>query len=662
MKPLKIAFLWHQHQPDYYNNGHYLMPWTRLHGVKDYYDLPEIAYEFPKIKQTFNIVPSMASQILNYIEGHKDIIQNLTEINASNLTDENKVDILKYFFWCNKENLINKYKRYGELYSKVIAKHHIADFSEQDWRDLQVWYNLAWIGEYSKNLGISKRLLIKQRNFTEIEKLALLDQHIDILKKIIPQYKTLNTIDAIEISTSPFYHPILPLLIDSTTAKQSQPNGIFPNPKFQFPDDANIQVDRAKVFFNDVGLVEPKTIWSSEGSLSDETLNLFIEKGFKRTSTDEMILLQSIDIKRTSMKYFPYKYTNNGKDIYILFRDNKLSDKIGFEYQKWNPIDAVNDFILDLYNIRDLIVSENGEAALETAVITIVLDGENCWEYYQNNGIDFLRELYRRLSHSDFKTVTFLGAVDENLEYPKLESIQAGSWINGNFDIWIGSNLTNTAWNELQKIRTILELKKNRLEPQIYNLALNELLIAEGSDWFWWYCPYHHADNEDEFDMLFRNHLISAYKYIDETIPIELLNPLKGVNEDFISTEGYSKIIVSKDSVMRKSGGGINAINYLFQNNILNLNVEINQPLVEDSIKIVFKGDLLSTVLIKSNESDISLNHVVELLKSQINDQFIALTFQFNKILIEDFISITILYTNASKNISEHNLDLKLSE
>lgn len=530
MIPLKIVFLWHQHQPYYKLEDKFILPWTRFHGVKDYFDLPEILHEFPKIKQTFNLVPSMLTQIQDYIDGSTiDRIQELTAIHAKNLSLENKKDIIKLFFACNKEHMIDPYPRYKYLYDSSRDENHaLANFQDQDWTDLQVWYNLTWFGPYSRLNSTVKRMFSKGENFSEFEKEIVLEEHNTVLQRIVPQHKRLMEFNQIEISCSPFYHPIVPLLIDSMSARESMKNLIMPDPIFMYPDDAKLQIDKALDFHKQMFGTLPNGMWPSEGSISDDALQLFAEKGIQWVATDEEVLENSLGKKfEPTEKFFPHKYrSKTGKEISILFRDHFLSDRIGFVYSQWNPWDAANDFTHHLKNIRNEIIKIHGEDALNYAAVSIILDGENCWEYYPENGVPFLRELYGRISDErEFKTVTCSDAIREiNPQYSKqLNKIQAGSWINSNFSIWIGHDDDRKAWSMLGKARLLYENNKVNLNIETKEQIEEAIMIAEGSDWFWWYGPEHSTENKPDFDTLFRFYIRKIYELMNEEVP-EIVN------------------------------------------------------------------------------------------------------------------------------------------
>lgn len=565
MLPIRIAMLWHFHQPYYKKNGEFILPWVRLHGVKDYWDLPELSHEFPKLKQTINIAPSLRLQIDEYVSGATmDKIQRLTLVNAAKLTEENKKEILRLFFLCNIDNMVNPYPRYKELHEK--SKHDQASeiFSEQDWRDLQVWYNMTWLGRFTRERTPVKRLFNKGRDFTEEEKLIVHEICLQVLDQIKPQIKMLLKLRQLEISSSPMYHPILPLLCDSLSAREATPNVEIPEPAFKYPEDARAQIKNAIDFYKRVYGVDLKGMWPSEGSISDESLSMFAELDVKWVASDEGVLANTLRDKYDPlMKYFPTRIKTPGGTISALFRDHNLSDAIGFVYSRWNHFDAVNDFCHRLRHIRGQLVNRYGEECLKDAVIPVILDGENCWEYYYDNGMPFRRELFRRLTDSaDFKTITCSEACGNlsRVYFPAVESVRAGSWINANFNIWIGHAEDRKAWSLLGKTRERLAKASDNLEPEQREKAFEHIYIAEGSDWFWWYGDEHSSENQKEFDELFRWHIRKVYEAMGEEPPEEVDIPIKEQPEKRIITQQEGEIKpsingrVDSDSEWRGAG------------------------------------------------------------------------------------------------------------
>ncbi len=553
VNPLNILFVWHHHQPYYKTDGKFLMPWVRMHGIKDYWDMVRILDDYPNIKQTFNFTPSLLEQIQDYLpqgstsgaERTTDIAYDLSLKNPDRFTPEDKVGALKTFFMANSERMVKRYPRYAELLEKrgIIKSESdlskaIRNFSTQDFRDLQVWWNLSWVGEYSRFDPPFKYFLDKQRNFTESDKSTLLNSQCDILRKIVPHHVNAAKRGQIEISISPFYHPILPLLCDSNSGKEANAETKLPEHRFTRPDDANDQVRSSLAYAEKIFGVHPKGMWPSEGSVSDAALNIMMKNKVAWTATDELILRKTLLKAGKKIgsdfleKYFAYKFENGKNCIRILFRDHSLSDLIGFVYSQWSPDDAANDLLARLLRIRDSIATRFDEETLNFAVVPIILDGENAWEFYQSDGKDFLRTLYHKLTNEP-RVRTILPSEIKVKRGNTLKHISPGSWINGDFKIWIGHPEDNKAWDFLFQARGALEKSSQKGPASAATKAHKEIMIAEGSDWCWWYGDEHKSPNANQFDALFRYHLKQVYSLLGAKPPAELDEPIKRKADQF---------------------------------------------------------------------------------------------------------------------------------
>ena len=634
--PLRVAFLWHNHQPYYEKEGEFILPWVRLHAVKDYLDIPMILNEFPNIKQNYNIVPSLILQLEHYISGtYSDIIQQLTLINPIDLSNEEKKQILKLFFLCNEKNMIRPYPRYNELYEKSKLKNATLLFTHQDWLDLQVWYNLTWIGQYSRDLPFIKRLFAKGKNFTESEKIVLLDCHKEFMSRIVKNFKRLVTLEQVEMSISPFFHPILPLLIDSEVAKESNPSIPSLSPVFQYPQDAKLQIDKSIEYYRQVFEANPLGMWPSEGSISNEAIKMIAQTGIKWIASDEQVMFNSTKDDLSNLtKYFPRKYKNDETTITIFFRDHQLSDKIGFVYSNWNAHDAARDFVSNLLSIRNAIYSRFGESGLKNAVVSIILDGENCWEYYHNNGIDFIRTLYSYLSITpEIKTINFREAInDGSSEFlPPITNIIAGSWIDANFNIWISNPENTIAWNMLSRARQLFEEIKPNLSDDKIQMIQNEFLIAEGSDWFWWYYPHHQAENKPDFDILFRWHIRNIYKLMGVEIPKELFSEIGSVQQNYHLPK--SKISPIIDGEIDGKHVWDNAGYVIFNQSFSTMHQSQSPP-----VKIYFGND------------DANLYFRIDNFKKSINNNVISINVNDSDVIIQfDITGISVKHYNAEQ-------------
>jgi len=536
---LKLCILWHMHQPFYKDllTGRYLMPWVRLHGTKDYYDMAAILDKFPDIKQTFNLVPSLLEQIEEY--GRGEAVEDHLELSrktADTLSDTDKHTILAEFFKANYETMIEPVRRYNELYKS--RNNDISDFTKQDWLDLQVLSNLAWIDPIFKDDKPIKHLLKKQEKYTEDDKELLFKFQQKLMGKIIPLYKKMAVKGQIELSVSPYFHPILPLLCDTEIARQSVPLISLPDNRFTHPEDAAEQIATAIEYFKIKFGYKPKGMWPSEGSVSEQIIPILVDAGIEWIATDEEILALSLSrgirrsgdnrIIKTGELYQPYKMTIKDKSLSIFFRDHVLSDLIGFVYSHMEPEAAVDDFIGKLENIdKNFRANHDHEP-----VVCIALDGENVWEYFPDDGHAFLETLYTRLSeHPSIKTMTFSEAIKTTEQMCSLGKLHPGSWINHDFGIWIGHPEDNKAWDLLYDARQALENKikspDKAISKESLDLAKKEIFIAEGSDWCWWFGDEHSSPDNDRFDRLYRAHLMNVYTILELDIPPELFKPIR---------------------------------------------------------------------------------------------------------------------------------------
>ncbi|MBN1621776.1 MAG: hypothetical protein JW871_04215 [Endomicrobiales bacterium] len=625
MKKIYLAFLWHHHQPVYKNprSGIYELPWVRLHACKDYFDTAAILDEFPKIKSNFNLVPSLLAQLKEYSQGvAKDKFMELTLKPAEDLTNDDKVFILHNFFMANWATMVNPYPRYKQLLEKRGKHTSVQDlerihtyFKTQDFRDLQVWFNLSWMDPYwREHDDLTRSLYQKGQGFTEEDKQSLISKQLEICGLIPEKYRQLQDSGQIEVSTTPFYHPILPLLCDTNNAKGATPQINLPKRRFQHRKDAKIQIQKAVDLYKELFGREPRGMWPSEGSVSDDVIPLFGEAQIKWIATDEEVLFKTLpEYKSQRQKlYQPYALNILNHELNIIFRDHALSDSIGFIYHRWNPGSAVADFMKRIYAIRDSIKDPD-----QNCLISVILDGENCWEYYSNDGWDFLRELYKALSgDSSVETVTINEYLANFPPKETLKKIWPGSWINGNYGIWIGHPEDNLAWDYLGEARNTLSeyISKNpgKAEGENIKSAWENIFAAEGSDWNWWYGDDHSSGNDEVFDYLFRQYLISVYELLGEKIPDYLFKSIIGINKkktvtlepiDFISPKldgvvtNYFEWHPAGYYVVGRSGGSIHQVesvlrsfHYGFDKENLHFRFDLNISLQDDSIeKYAFK-------------------------------------------------------------------------
>ena len=547
MKPVHLVVLWHMHQPQYRDpeSGRYVLPWTRLHALKDYWGMVEMLREFPGFHATFNVVPSLGIQLEEYAGGNfNEPWFSLAFKNADELTREDKAEILARAFQVNHERLMSRWPRFVELHEwsrPAGGAQSLVTFTARDWRDLQLLSQLVWMEEsWLQKDAVVSSLATKGRDFSEKDKLALKEKQFELLRLVLPAYRDAARRGQIEISTTPFYHPILPLICDSDIARVANPGTPLPRRAYRRPEDAREQLQRARAYHERVFGAKPAGLWPSEGSVSDQALTIAIEEGFEWFGTDEGVLGRTLNVgffrdangipANADRLYKPWRVQLGGKGITGLFRDHHLSDLVGFVYSRMEAKAAAADLHGRLRHL-----GENVQSA-HPLTICLFLDGENAWEYYPGNGREFLRDFYGRIQgDQDFRALTASEANAAAGEIPTTGGIFPASWINANFDVWIGHSEDVAAWELLWDARDAYgraagARKQGRTDAPTETAlkeAFESLLAAEGSDWCWWYGPEHSTANDAEFDALYRKHLTAIYLALGQVAPEELAKPIK---------------------------------------------------------------------------------------------------------------------------------------
>ena len=532
----KLVFLWHMHQPYYKDTtqNRYLMPWVRLHALKGYYDLPSVMAEHG-VRGVINVVPSLLEQLADYAQnGATDSWLEHSEMNPEEMNDEQKAFVLRNFFMLNWERLVETSPRYNELLQKRLRYEKELDWSEiprlfdnAEILDLQVLFNLKWFGftarkRYPRLSDFDK----KDRGFTLEEKSELLEIQKSLVGEIVPLYKRLFDEKKIEISFTPFYHPIFPLVYDTDIAKRSTDQPL-PS-RMSYPEDAKWHLREGKRYAEETWSNKLSGMWPAEGSVCPEILGPALEAGVKWLATDEAIIMKSLgESDKTRVIYRPHLLKIDGENrLFGFFRDKYLSDLIGFSFSKMDPVKAVGSFIESVRKIASSLPKNHPEP-----VVSVVLDGENAWESYPQNGELFLTELFRRLAGcGDIEVTTFgdiVSGLPEDQQKP-VAKLFSGSWINGNYEIWIGNREDNLAWEYLKRVRDFYEdyRKNNNVEPYLDEEVMRSLHRAEGSDWFWWYGPQFSTENDWLFDRLFRRNLRRVYNLLDVVYPTFLDLPI----------------------------------------------------------------------------------------------------------------------------------------
>jgi alpha-amylase/alpha-mannosidase (GH57 family) len=542
MAQIRVVILWHQHQPFYKDlvTGQYRLPWTRLHALKDYYGMVKLLDEFPRVHQTFNLVPSLLLQIEDYVSGDaQDPFLQVASRPAKDLTSEERRFALQYLFQAHPNNVIGRYPRYRELFEKFRSAGSSPEKAEkyflpQDFTDLQVLSQIGWFDEFFLEEKDIAELIRKGRNFSLNDQRLVMARERELLARVLPAHANAARNGLIEISTSPFYHPILPLVCDTQIGAVSSPGLPLPQNRYRHPEDARDQLVRGIDLHEKVFGLRPTGVWPSEGSVSEEVLGIAHKLGVKWMATDEGVLGRSLGVffSRDANGYLNsdlahrlytiYRYENEGTEMNMLFRDHTLSDLIGFVYSGMSPQDAANNLMTKIRDSARPIVSQGRDA-----VVPIFLDGENAWEYYPRSGREFLRRFYDALQQDPgIEAVTVSEAITRHHNKARLNSLVPGSWINANFNVWIGAPEDNKAWDYLYEARNFYAQQAPTASEAQRKLAWEEVLISEGSDWNWWYGPEHHSANDRDFDELYRKHLSNIYQALGGVPPDYLAQPI----------------------------------------------------------------------------------------------------------------------------------------
>ncbi len=536
-----VVFLWHMHQPYYVNPATRtaMMPWVRLHSVKGYLDMISVIEDFPGIRVNFNLTPVLLLQIKELIDGEiTDRWLEWARTPAADLNDDEKFAILDNFFKIHWDNLVKPFPRYWELLHKRgqtfyadEVRRGLRYFTTQEFLDLQVWFNLAWCGYTADKLFPElKTLRAKGRDFTEGEKQRVLDIHLEIMRLVLKKYADAEARGQVELTTTPFFHPILPLVYDSEFAERCLPGRKFP-PRFHWPQDAAAHLTLAVEQHEKLFGKKPRGLWPSEGSIAPELIPLMQQVGIQYFCSDEENLFNSLkrdpayqNAHVDHLELFQgWRIRHDGASVNGVFREKPLSDFIGFMAAKNDAVQAATHLLHHLTHIASLVPHDTG-------LVSLILDGENAWETFADGGEAFLRGLYGGIERESERltSCTIEDYFQRNPPRKELTTLHTGSWISSNFDIWIGEEEENRAWELLGKARAFLQtqIDAGHLTVEQQSKALLEIYAAEGSDWFWWYGPDFHTDNDDLFDELFRQHLKNVYAICGVLIPVDLEIPI----------------------------------------------------------------------------------------------------------------------------------------
>ncbi len=550
--PLYVAFIWHQHQPLYKSRnseegvGQYRLPWVRLHGTKDYLDLVLLLEKYPKLHQTVNLVPSLILQLEDYAAGEAiDPYLALALTPEQQFQEKQKQFIIERFFDGYHRTLIDPHPRYAQLYQQKQEQGKtwcLENWTLQDYSDLLAWHNLAWIDPLFWEDPEIASWLERGKNFTLSDRQRIFSKQRQIIAKILPQHRLMQENGQLEITTTPYTHPILPLLADTNSGRVAKPKMELPDRRFQWSEDIPHHLKKAWDMYLERFGQAPRGLWPSEQSVSPEILPYIAKEGFKWIVSDEAVLGWSLkhffhrdevgNVLEPELLYRPYRLKTPHGDLAIVFRDHRLSDLIGFTYAGVEPKQAAADLIGHLESIHRTYKKQQTHpetASSQPWLVTIALDGENCWEYYQKDGLPFLEALYAGLSqeqHIKLVTVSeFLNKYPAKAEIPTAD-LHSGSWVDGSFTTWIGDRAKNKAWDLLTEARATLAKHPEATEANNPE-AWEALYAAEGSDWFWWFGEGHSSSQDAIFDRLFREHLSAIYRALNEPVPPKLNQPIE---------------------------------------------------------------------------------------------------------------------------------------
>jgi alpha-amylase/alpha-mannosidase (GH57 family) len=567
MPVLRVIVLWHQHQPFYKDlvTGEYRLPWVRLHALKDYYGMVKLLDEFPNVHQTFNLVPSLITQIQDFVAGTaEEPFLRVVATPAKDLTLDERRFALQYLFQANPVNMIGRYPRYHELWERFRGAGDSPEraekyFQAQDFTDLQVLSQIAWFDEFFLEEPDIAALVQKGHNYSTDDQRLVIQRERELVAKVLPAHAAAAERGGIEISTSAFYHPILPLVCDSNMGAVSSPGLPLPQSRFRHPEDAREQLQRGLDLHQQVFGVRPKGVWPSEGSVSEEVLSIAQSLGVSWMATDEGVLGRSLGVEFSrdgtgrlppelaEKLYTIHRFEKGQTEMHMIFRDHTISDLIGFVYSGMPAEEAAHHLINNIKHAAQPILDKGKDV-----VMPIILDGENAWEYYPKSGREFLRRFYAGLQNEPLlEAVTVSEAIARHRDFRPLTSLVPGSWIDANFNVWIGAPEDNRSWDYLNRARDFYTQNSARANEQQRKLALEEILIAEGSDWNWWYGPEHHSANDREFDQLYRKHLSNVYQALGASPPDYLAQPiLGGISRPFFTPQtAYIHPRVSGDMV-----------------------------------------------------------------------------------------------------------------
>ncbi|MGC9318169.1 MAG: hypothetical protein ACP5KN_09060 [Armatimonadota bacterium] len=531
MDRLCVAFVWHMHQPWYLwpNSSRAALPFARLHATSAYYDMPWLLSRFDDTRVTFNLVPSLIEQLRGYAAGEvSDRALELSLRDPEDLGLDDQRYLLTHMCGGHPGGAMAASPRYGELLHKRGVDRNPTSiegacriFTKEDYRDLQVLFNLAWCGfALDHHSEVVSELRSKDRDFSEDEKRALLGEMQRAVAKVVDLYAEAAAQDRAELICSPFYHPVLPLLCNMEDAARRIPASQLPERLWREPEEARRQLRLGLDYHERIFGTRPGGLWPSEGAVSDAALEVMAAEGVQWCASDEDVLAASLDSGGRPAPEQLYRPWRTASGVSMVFRDHRLSDLVGFVYRDWRPKDAARDFLARLRSTAD-----RAAGADLPPLVSIILDGENPWGWYPDLGEGFLAALYEGIEKTeDIQTTSVSDYLQRFGAGGELASVFPGSWIDHSYRTWIGGKEHRRAWGLLSGA---LEVAKRHDEAEEgFDEARRSLMIAEGSDWFWWYCENQHSLDADIFDALFRSHVAAVYERLGEEPPDAVEEPI----------------------------------------------------------------------------------------------------------------------------------------
>jgi len=538
---LPVVLMWHMHQPQYRDalTGEYVLPWTYLHALKDYSDMAAHLEQNPAARAVVNFTPVLIEQLQEYaqrVSNHlrtgapvrDPVLATLAE-SALPTGAEPRLELLKALLRAHRVHMIERFEGFAEiarLAESLATPERIGWASDQMLWDLAVWYHLAWLGETVRSGDTRAQDLMRQgRGYAPTQRRKLLGLVAEVLEGIVPRYRALAVAGRIELSVTPYGHPILPLLYDFRVARESQPGVQLPR-HAGYPggdDRATWHMAEAIRVFTDTFGFAPTGCWPSEGAISADALALIDRFGLRWAATSCNVLQNSVASQPDTKVVRDAPYRMPGQQLTCFFRHDGLSDAIGFEYSTWHGDDAATHFVQEIGKLAEHYRDDPNR------VLLIALDGENAWEHYPFNGYYFLRGMYAALAADPrIELTTLSDYLQREPRVQPLPHVVAGSWVHGTLATWIGDPAKNAAWDLLCEAKDAFDrvVVEGPLDEAQVSAAERQLALCESSDWFWWFGDYNPADAVGQFDRLYRRQLANLYRLLKLDPPESLSRPL----------------------------------------------------------------------------------------------------------------------------------------